>query len=156
MIYGFKNHKLFSEIKLLVLACMFDIWLSSSSNGQSSKSRWRRNLATSGHRNTDSAGLRRLPATVAGCRGTRFRLKLAGIRPNMFARIRQRRPNVAGFRRQLHFCLSWFFRVYQTSKNIFDKIIFFENDFIENILRRKPFYVETNRALITKNIKISI
>lgn len=32
-------------------------------------------------------------------------------------------------------------------ENIFDKIIFFENDLVENILRRKPLYVETNGAL---------
>jgi uncharacterized sporulation protein YeaH/YhbH (DUF444 family) len=38
--------------------------------------------------------------------------------------------------------------VNQTPKNIFEKIIYFEIDFIENILRRKPFYVETNGALI--------
>jgi hypothetical protein len=35
-------------------------------------------------------------------------------------------------------------------KNIFEKIIFFsENNFVENILQYKPFYVETNEALAT-------
>jgi len=78
-IYGFKNRKSFSEIKLLVLVCMFDIRLQESSNDRLSKSRRRWNSATSGHRNTDSTELWRLPAIFAGCRWTRFRPKIAGF-----------------------------------------------------------------------------
>jgi len=37
----------------------------------------------------------------------------------------------------------------QTSKNAFGKNIFLKNDFPETILRRKLFYVETNKALIS-------
>jgi hypothetical protein len=37
-------------------------------------------------------------------------------------------------------------------KNIFEKIIIFKNFFIENILRRKSFYVETkNKRNINDN-----
>jgi hypothetical protein len=44
------------------------------------------------------------------------------------------------------FAFVLFFRASQTLENIFEKIIFLENDFIENILQRKPFYVETSRV----------
>jgi len=50
------------------------------------------------------------------------------IRSNFLAGIRQRRPDVTGFRRHLpnsDFCISQFFRANQTPKNIFEKIIFF-------------------------------
>jgi hypothetical protein len=60
---------------------MFDIRLPKSSNGRLSKFRRRRNPATSGHRNTDGAGIQRHLAIIVGCRQTEFRLKLAGIRP---------------------------------------------------------------------------
>jgi hypothetical protein len=49
-IYSFKNRKSFSEIKLSVLAHMFNIQLLESGNGRSSESRRHRNPATSGHR----------------------------------------------------------------------------------------------------------
>jgi hypothetical protein len=69
-IYGFKNRKSFSEIKLFVLAHTFDIQLSKSGNGRSLESRQHRNPPTSSHRNIAGAGIRRHPATVAGCRRT--------------------------------------------------------------------------------------
>jgi hypothetical protein len=79
MIYGFKNRNSFFEIKLLILAHMFDIRLPESSNGRFSESRHRQNQATSGRRNTDGAEIWRHPATVAGCRRTKFWPKLVGI-----------------------------------------------------------------------------
>jgi hypothetical protein len=118
-IYGFKNRKSFSKIKLFALARMFDIRLPESGNSRSSESKRHRNLATSGHKNIVDTGIRQHPATVAGCWRTRFRpwseagrnlisllirpdfAKMAGsdrIRRSP-ARIRQRRPDVAGFRR---------------------------------------------------------
>jgi len=72
-IYGFKNCKSFSEIRLFVLAHTVDIRLPESSNGRSSEPRQHWNSATSGHQNTADAGIRRHPASVAGCRRTRIR-----------------------------------------------------------------------------------
>jgi hypothetical protein len=57
-IYSFKNRKSFFEIKLFVLALTFDIRLSESGNGWSSKFRPGQNPASSGHRNTVVAGIR--------------------------------------------------------------------------------------------------
>jgi hypothetical protein len=42
-----------------------------------------------------------------------------------------------------------FFHTNQTLKNIFRKIIFLKNNFLENILQQKTFYVETNKAYIS-------
>jgi hypothetical protein len=50
-----KNRKSFSEIKLFVLACTFDIRLPESGNSRLSESRQHQNPVTSGHR-------RRIPA----------------------------------------------------------------------------------------------
>jgi hypothetical protein len=154
-IYNFKNRKSFSEIKFLVLACMFDIRLPESSNSRSSESRRHRNPATSGHQNIDCAGLRRLPATVAKCKRTRFRPKLvriqpwseAGriwpiwpkfgyfgrIRPNMFAIIRQRPSNS-----------------YRTLQDSDDSCIFAFRDFFvrtkcRKIFLKKLFFGETSQ-----------
>jgi hypothetical protein len=51
-IYGFKNRKSFSEIKLFILVRTFDIRLSKSGNGRSLESKRRRNPATSGYQST--------------------------------------------------------------------------------------------------------
>jgi hypothetical protein len=78
-------------------------------------------------------------------------IDLARIRPNLLAGIRQ--LDVAGFQRHLsNFDFSHFviFFTSQMPKNIFEKIIFPKNDFVENVLRRKSFYVETNLALKTR------
>jgi hypothetical protein len=50
-IYGFKNRKLISKVKLFVLVRTFDIRLPEFGNGWSSESRRHWNSATSGHRN---------------------------------------------------------------------------------------------------------
>jgi len=57
-IYGFKNRKSFSEIKLFVRACTFDIRLPESGNNRSSESWWHQNPAISGHGNTANAGIK--------------------------------------------------------------------------------------------------
>jgi hypothetical protein len=77
-IYGFKNCKSFSEIKLLVLACMFHIRLPESSNVQSSESRRRRNSTTSGHRRRMSTD--QIPAEIGrNLAMVKSRPDLAGI-----------------------------------------------------------------------------
>jgi hypothetical protein len=53
-------------------------------------------------------------------------------------------PDSGSICQTLFFAFRNFFYASQTLKNIFEKIIFSENDFAENILRRKSFYVETN------------
>jgi len=96
----------------------------------------RQNLAIVGRRKPVGAGVRQHP--------------VACIWPPMdqiLAGIRQRDWDVAEFWRHLpnsNFEFRNFFRVNQTQKNIFEKIIFSENDFVKIILRRKSFYVETN------------
>jgi hypothetical protein len=51
-IYGFKNRKSFSEIKLFIIVRTFDIRLLESGNGRSLESKRRRNPTTSGYRST--------------------------------------------------------------------------------------------------------
>jgi hypothetical protein len=102
-IYGFKNRKSFSEIKLFILARTFDIRLPESGNGWSSESRCtgirplkycqRQNPATSGHRHRMladqiSAEIGRNLATVRSgpnlAKMARIRLDLTrsgGVRP---------------------------------------------------------------------------
>jgi len=67
----------------LFLEHIFDIRLPESNNDRLSKSKRPWNPATFGHQNTDGAGIRRHPITVAECRLTKFKLKLAGIRPDL-------------------------------------------------------------------------
>jgi hypothetical protein len=148
-IYGFKNHKSYSEIKLLVLARMFDIRLPKSSNrilklnsgddgrkspnasGPNSGRNWSKSghgqtLAESGENGRDSAtdpiGSVRNGRDPA--RSVRIWRSPAGIRPNMLAGIRQRRPYVARFLQQLYFCLSNFFMHTKRRKKISRKLFF--------------------------------
>jgi hypothetical protein len=147
---------------------MFDIRSLEFNNSRLSGSSWRRSPTTSGRRKPAGAKIRQpefcrrripSPADQIPTEILQDLAKTAGIRPdldgsgrfqpesghfgrirsNFLAGIRQRRPDVAGFRRQWpnsYFCISKFFRANQTPKNIFEKIIFSENDFVDIILRR--------------------
>jgi hypothetical protein len=82
----------------------------------------------------------------------RIRKSLAGIRPNLLAGIRQWRPDVPDFGGIYHTLIFAFrnFFVQAKRRKIFSRKSFFKkNDFDENILRQKSFYVETNGALET-------
>jgi hypothetical protein len=114
-IYGFK----FFEIKFFVLACTFDIrkWLlvgiqaaPESGNIQPPKNcRIWMDPAGSGQngRDPEESG------------------NFGRIRPNVFAGIRQHRPNVAGFRRQLHFLLFVIFSCEPNARKYFRENYYF-------------------------------
>jgi len=77
--------------------------------------------------------------------------KMAGIRPNLakMARIRLDLTGFGGVQPESSETCSpesgtgdW------TLANFLKKIIFSENDFVENILQQKSFYVEINGALV--------
>jgi len=112
------------------------------------------------HQNTAGAGIQRHPAIVAGCRRTRFRQNLAGIR----SLIRSDLAKMAGLTESggvlpesgqpcslesgdsFIFTFRNFFVRIKRRKIFLRKLFVFEINFVENILRRKPFYVKTNGA----------
>jgi hypothetical protein len=79
---------------------------------------------------SDSSRAGKIPASLAG-------IWLAGIR--------RRRPDVTEFP---FFTVGDFMYEPNAKKYFWKKLFFLKNDFVENILRRKTFYIETNGVLM--------